>query len=50
MVAEDGFTPIWDYICGTVRPKYESDFDAIMDRRSKKIQPAAVAPEVVAAE
>ncbi|MEZ5744163.1 MAG: sterol desaturase family protein [Sphingomonadaceae bacterium] len=24
-----GFTPIWDYICGTVRPKYEADFDKL---------------------
>jgi Delta7-sterol 5-desaturase len=27
-----GFTPIWDYLCGTVRPKYESDFEKITSR------------------
>lgn len=27
-----GFTPIWDYLCGTVRPKYEADFDRIKTR------------------
>lgn len=27
-----GFTPIWDYICGTVRPKYEADFERITTR------------------
>lgn len=35
-----GYTPIWDYICGTVRKKYEADFVAIKDRgRTAKIQP-----------
>jgi sterol desaturase/sphingolipid hydroxylase (fatty acid hydroxylase superfamily) len=29
-----GFTTIWDYLCGTVRKKYESDFDSICERRS----------------
>lgn len=27
-----GFTPIWDYLCGTVRPKYEADFEKISRR------------------
>jgi Delta7-sterol 5-desaturase len=27
-----GFTTIWDYVCGTVRPKYEADFAAITTR------------------
>lgn len=27
-----GFTPIWDYLCGTVRPKYEADFEKITSR------------------
>lgn len=27
-----GFTPIWDYLCGTVRPKYEADFERIASR------------------
>ncbi|MFT4025754.1 MAG: sterol desaturase family protein [Novosphingobium sp.] len=29
-----GYTPVWDYLCGTVRKKYESDFEKIVDRRS----------------
>lgn len=29
-----GFTTIWDYVCGTVRKKYESDFDKACERRS----------------
>jgi Delta7-sterol 5-desaturase len=29
-----GYTPIWDYLCGTVRKKYEADFDRICERRS----------------
>jgi sterol desaturase/sphingolipid hydroxylase (fatty acid hydroxylase superfamily) len=36
-----GFTTIWDYICGTVRKKYESDFDKICERRA---QPRRVTP------
>jgi sterol desaturase/sphingolipid hydroxylase (fatty acid hydroxylase superfamily) len=27
-----GFTTVWDRICGTVRPKYEADFDALKAR------------------
>jgi lathosterol oxidase len=27
-----GFTTLWDWICGTVRPKYEADFDALKAR------------------
>lgn len=27
-----GFTPIWDYLCGTVRPRYEADFEKITSR------------------
>lgn len=27
-----GFTPIWDYICGTVRPKYEADFERVTSK------------------
>lgn len=29
-----GYTPIWDYLCGTVRKKYEADYERICDRRS----------------
>jgi Delta7-sterol 5-desaturase len=27
-----GFTPVWDYLCGTVRKNYEADFVALKDR------------------
>ena len=27
-----GYTTIWDFICGTVRPKYLADFDQIKTR------------------
>lgn len=27
-----GFTTIWDYLCGTVRKKYEADFDKVKAR------------------
>jgi lathosterol oxidase len=27
-----GYTPVWDYICGTVRKNYESDYLALKDR------------------
>ncbi|MFT4025755.1 MAG: sterol desaturase family protein [Novosphingobium sp.] len=36
-----GFTTIWDYLCGTVRKKYEADFDKNCERRSAPRQPAA---------
>ncbi|HET8709980.1 MAG TPA: sterol desaturase family protein [Spongiibacteraceae bacterium] len=39
-----GYTPIWDYICGTVRAKYESDFDQLKARVAKPVvTPAAAA-------
>ena len=44
-----GYTPIWDYLCGTVRKKYESDFEKICDRRSaprgRGVEPAAAPQE-----
>jgi len=41
-----GYTTIWDRLCGTVRKKYETDFDAIKDRsRSQEKQAAAVGAE-----
>ena len=42
-----GYTPIWDYICGTVHPKYERDFLKIKDRAraSRKVQDEAAPAE-----
>jgi sterol desaturase/sphingolipid hydroxylase (fatty acid hydroxylase superfamily) len=34
-----GYTTIWDWICGTVRPKYESDFEDLKSRGSKPLSP-----------
>lgn len=45
-----GFTMIWDYLCGTVRKKYEADFEKICERRSAPRTPAAAAAEPVAQE
>lgn len=36
-----GYTPIWDYICGTNRPKYEEDWEKLHDRRGKAREAAA---------
>lgn len=38
-----GFTPIWDYLCGTVRKNYEADFLKIHDRAKagRKVQAEA---------
>ncbi len=30
-----GYTTVWDRICGTMRPKYEGDFEAIAARRAR---------------
>jgi sterol desaturase/sphingolipid hydroxylase (fatty acid hydroxylase superfamily) len=38
-----GFTTIWDWICGTVRPKYESDFDVLKARLDMPVSALAVA-------
>lgn len=42
-----GYTPIWDYICGTNRPKYDADWEKLKDRsaRSRRVQEDAVAAE-----
>lgn len=40
-----GYTPVWDYICGTVRKNYEDDFVKLKDRRREDVQPAAVPAE-----
>ena len=36
-----GYTTIWDRLCGTVRPKFEADFDKLKARRN---EPAAAIP------
>jgi sterol desaturase/sphingolipid hydroxylase (fatty acid hydroxylase superfamily) len=38
-----GYTTIWDWICGTVRTNYLSDFDAIKTRSSNAPAPAVAA-------
>jgi sterol desaturase/sphingolipid hydroxylase (fatty acid hydroxylase superfamily) len=35
-----GYTTIWDYLCKTQRPKYETDFVMIKDRARKPLAPA----------
>jgi sterol desaturase/sphingolipid hydroxylase (fatty acid hydroxylase superfamily) len=40
-----GYTPVWDYLCGTVRKKYEADFDAVKSRAT-----APAAADVTAGE
>ena len=40
-----GYTPVWDYLCGTVRKNYESDFAAIKDRRKAVPEAEAVPAE-----
>jgi Delta7-sterol 5-desaturase len=40
-----GYTPVWDYLCGTVRKKYEADFDAVKSRAK-----APTAADVAAGE
>ncbi len=32
-----GYTTIWDRLCGTMRPKFEADFDKVKQRSSKNI-------------
>ena len=34
-----GYTQIWDYLCGTVRKKYEADFENPKGRQAKVAQP-----------
>jgi Delta7-sterol 5-desaturase len=34
-----GYTTIWDFICGTVRPKYIQDYKAIKDRGRQPMAP-----------
>ena len=33
-----GYTTIWDRLCGTMRPKYEADFEKITARRYQKAE------------
>jgi len=40
-----GYSPVWDYLCGTVRKKYESDFEQVCARRSVRRAPIANEPE-----
>lgn len=42
-----GYTTIWDWICGTVRPKYLADYDRI---KSRADQPPAAAPVAASPE
>lgn len=45
-----GYTTIWDYLCGTVRKKYEADFDAIKDRNAaqRTVKPnPAIGPAII---
>jgi Delta7-sterol 5-desaturase len=35
-----GYTTIWDYLCSTVRPKYEADYEAIKARVRQPLVPA----------
>ena len=38
-----GYTTLWDWICGTVRPKFETDFEKIKARAGQpRLAPAAV--------
>ncbi len=43
-----GYMTIWDYVCGTVRKKYEADFEAIKDRTAQQ-HPPAISPTGTAA-
>ena len=38
-----GYTTIWDWICGTVRPKFLTDFDQIKARTNKSLAAAGAA-------
>ncbi len=35
-----GYTTIWDWVCGTVRPKYEADFAQLKARVRGPLSPA----------
>ena len=41
-----GYTTIWDRVCGTMRPKFEADYDKI---KARTAQPVPVAPDGAAA-
>ena len=45
-----GYTQIWDYLCGTVRKKYEADFENPKGRQAKLAKAPAPAPAAVGAE
>jgi Delta7-sterol 5-desaturase len=35
-----GYTTLWDWVCGTVRPKYEADFAQLKARVRGPLAPA----------
>jgi sterol desaturase/sphingolipid hydroxylase (fatty acid hydroxylase superfamily) len=35
-----GYTTIWDFLCGTARPKYIGDYEAIKNRTRESMAPA----------
>ena len=45
-----GYTTIWDWICGTVRPKFETDFEKIKARSDKRLPVPAEASVTAPAE
>jgi lathosterol oxidase len=38
-----GYTTIWDRLCGTMRPKFEADFDRVKARRDAPVAPVKAA-------
>lgn len=40
-----GYTTIWDRLCGTMRPKFEADFDKIKARQVAERKPTAIPAE-----
>jgi sterol desaturase/sphingolipid hydroxylase (fatty acid hydroxylase superfamily) len=40
-----GYTTIWDRLCGTMRPKFEADFDKIKARQAQTPEPTAIPAE-----
>lgn len=40
-----GYTTIWDFICGTVRPKFLADFEQLKARARRPLTPTAPLPQ-----
>ena len=40
-----GYTTVWDRICGTMRPKFEADYDKIKDRAADWRKPVGIAEQ-----